>query len=221
MSGAPPAVLFDWDGTLVDSWPVIHRSMNRTLERMGHATWTFEETRRRARRSLRDAFPGIFGERWREAQETFYVEYGKLHLECLKTIDGAEELIGALHGTGCCLGVVSNKSGRNLRAESAHLGWDGFFEGRLVGAGDARRDKPAPDPVLLALEGSGIAPSEAVWFVGDTWVDIACGRAAGCRTILVGGADPGGEEFRDHRPDAHFLSSRDLLDIVRNPRRTI
>ena len=221
MSGAPPAVLFDWDGTLVDSWPVIHLSMNRTLERMGHAAWTFEETRRRARRSLRDAFPGIFGERWREARETFYVEYEKVHLERLRTLDGAEELIGALHGSGCFLGVVSNKSGRNLRAESAHLGWDGFFGGRLVGAGDARRDKPAPDPVLLALEGSGIAPSEAVWFVGDTWVDIACGRAAGCRTILVGAADPDGEEFRDHRPDAHFLSSRDLLDIVRNPRRTI
>ncbi len=221
MRGSPPAALFDWDGTLVDSWPVIHRSMNRTLEVMGYPSWTFEETKRRARRSLRDAFPGIFGEQWREARETFYLEYRKLHLECLNTIDGAEELIGALHGSGCCLGVVSNKSGRHLRAESAQLGWDRFFDGRLVGAGDAEHDKPAPEPVLLALEGSGIAPSEAVWFVGDTWVDIACGRAAGCRTILVGDTDPGGEEFRDHPPDVHFLSSRGLLDVVRSPQRTI
>ncbi len=211
---APLAVLFDWDGTLVDSWPVIHESMNRTLSAMGYPAWSFEETVGRARRSLRDAFPELFGERWREARDVFYAEYRRLHLDRIKAIDGAEELIEACRSLGCRLGVVSNKSGRHLREESAHLGWDGYFAGRLVGAADAARDKPAVEPVTLALAGTDVVPSPDVWFVGDTWVDMACGRAAGCLTVLVGGADPGGEEFENCRPDAHFSSCRDLLEVV-------
>lgn len=215
MSGRPAAVLFDWDGTLVDGWPAIHECMNRVLAAMGRGRWSFEETLERSRRSLRDSFPELFGGRWEEARDLFYSEYRALHLERLRAVDGAAPLIGALHGLGVRLGVVSNKSGRHLRAEAGHLGWDGFFGGRLVGAGDAERDKPAADPALLALEGTGVAPSRAVWFVGDTWVDVACGRAAGCHTALVGGSGPLAGEFAGHPPDARFRSLRELLDVVR------
>ena len=215
MDRAPLAVLFDWDGTLVDSWPVIHESMNRTLSIMGYPTWSFADTVSRARRSLREAFPQLFGERWREARDTFYAEYRRLHLDRIKVIDGAEELIEACRSLGCHLGVVSNKSGRHLREESTHLGWDRYFAGRLVGATDATRDKPAVEPVMLALAGTNVAPSPDVWFVGDTWVDMACGRTAGCLTVLVGGADPGDEEFESCRPDAYFPSCRHMLEVVR------
>ncbi len=216
MTARPEAVLFDWDGTLVDSWPVIHESMNLALSAMGRAPWSLDETRERARHSLRDAFPGIFGDRWEEARDLFHGHYRSLHLSRLAVIDGAEDLVAAFHGLGCRLGVVSNKSGRHLRAESEHLGWGRFFGARLVGAGDAERDKPAVEPVLMALDGTGIAPSGAVWFVGDTWVDMACATAAGCRSVLVGDADPAGDEFAPHRPDAHFPSSRELLRLARN-----
>lgn len=215
MTGCPAVALFDWDGTLVDSWPAIHECMNRVLGVMGRRQWSFEETLERSRRSLRDSFPGLFGERWQEARDLFYSEYRMLHLERLRAIDGAAPLIESLHGLGVRLGVVSNKSGRHLRAEAAHLGWDRFFDGRLVGAGDADRDKPAVDPVLLALKGTGVVPSRAVWFVGDTWVDVACGRAAGCHTTLVGGSGPLGEGFAGHPPDVRFRSLNELLDVVR------
>ena len=59
MLNTPKAVLFDWDGTLVNSWPIIHESMNQTLKAMGHAEWTIEETNERVRRSLREAFPPL------------------------------------------------------------------------------------------------------------------------------------------------------------------
>ena len=217
MSGqnAPRAVLFDWDGTLVDSWPVIHESMNRTLAAMGHPLWSMEETTQRVRRSLREAFPELFGERWEEARDIFYGEYRAVHLERVEVIDGAEELLAAFHEHGCHLGVVSNKSGTHLRRESTHLGWDRYFEGYLVGATDAPRDKPALDPVYMALAETGIEPGADVWFIGDTWVDMACGLAGGCHAVLVGEKDPKDPEFRDCPPDRHFLSCRALLEVVR------
>ena len=211
----PKAVLFDWDGTLVNSWPIIHESMNLTLQALGKATWTIEETTQRVRKSLREAFPPLFGERWQEAREIFYKSYRSVHLEKIEKISGSEELIIELKRQGCQLGVVSNKSGEHLRAESTKLGWNRFFVDHLIGATDASRDKPAIEPVYLALKGTGISPNEDVWFVGDTWVDIACGRASGCITILLGDKYPLDEEFRDHPPHEHFFSCEDFLEVVR------
>ena len=82
--------------------------------------------------------------------------------------------------------MVSNKTGAVLRREAEHLGWTGVFRPR--GRRRRRRaDKPAVAPILLALEGSGIAGAE-VWFVGDTALDMECARNAGCLGVLLGGA---------------------------------
>ena len=65
----PKAILFDWDGTLVDNWPVIHAALNETLISFGHRPWTLAETMERVSRSQRDSFPLIFGDRWEAARE--------------------------------------------------------------------------------------------------------------------------------------------------------
>ena len=67
----PQAVLFDWDNTLVDTWPVIHEAMNTTLAAMGHPQWRMEETKDRVRLALREAFPPMFGDRWEDARDIF------------------------------------------------------------------------------------------------------------------------------------------------------
>ncbi|MEK9930797.1 MAG: HAD hydrolase-like protein, partial [Rhodospirillaceae bacterium] len=67
----PRAILFDWDNTLVDTWGVIHDSMNVTLKHMGQNQWTIEETRKNVRKALREAFPELFGDRWEEARDVF------------------------------------------------------------------------------------------------------------------------------------------------------
>ena len=149
----PRAILFDWDNTLVDSWGVIHGAINATQLAMGHVPWTFEETRAKVRASARDAFPKMFGDRWEEAQKIFYETFQTTHLERLREMPGAGDLLTALSDAGVYLGVVSNKQGRYLRAEAEHLGWSRHF-GQLVGATDAPRDKPAVDPVDMALAGS-------------------------------------------------------------------
>ena len=201
----PRAVIFDWDNTLVDTWPVIHDSMNATLAAMGHEPWSIDQTRERVRKSLREAFPPMFGARWREAREIFYRRFDAIHLQQLAVCEGAEALIGALVRREVPLGVVSNKMGENLRREAAHLGWERYFW-RLVGATDAVRDKPAIDPVDLALAGAGVRRGAEVWFVGDTAIDMECAHNAGCTGILVRQTPPRGGEFAGFPPHAHFAT---------------
>jgi len=180
----PRAVLFDWDNTLVDNWATITEAFNATLTAMGHRPWTIEETRARVRASLRDSFPKLFGERWEEAKRIYIDTFASRHLQTLKPLPDAEVLLRKLTRRSLWTGVVSNKTGTFLRKEVDHLGWGKYFRS-VVGAGDAAKDKPAPDPVHLALAESGIVAGPEVWFVGDTEMDMACACAAGCLPILL------------------------------------
>lgn len=211
----PQAILFDWDNTLIDSWASIQDAQNYTLTYFGLKPWTLEEVRARVRGSMRDTFPAMFGERWREAGEVFYDRFTERHLDSLNPLPGAEEMLRALHERGIYLGVVSNKKGDYLRAEAARLGWEAYFGG-LVGAFDAANDKPSADPVRLALAGSGIASGRSVWFAGDTDIDLECACNAGCLPVLVRDEPPADGEFADHPPAVHVPDCIALLNFVRN-----
>lgn len=216
-SSAPPvprAVLFDWDNTLVDTWGVIHDALNTTLAAMGTPLWTLDETRRRVGRSLRETFPEMFGERWEEARDVFYGRYREIHLVKLETRLGALDLIRALADADVYLGVVSNKSGDHLRAEASHLGWDTYFS-RLVGATDAPKDKPALDPVIMALEDGGLEPGRDVWFVGDTPIDMECAHNSGCIPVLIRESAPEAGEFESFPPEYHFRDCAKLASLAR------
>jgi phosphoglycolate phosphatase len=213
----PRAVLFDWDNTLVDNWGCIHAALNAALITHGLPPWTVEETRVRVRQSLRDSFPRLFGDRWTDARDVFYQHFGDHHLDYLKPLPGAESLLKALTEHDIYLGVVSNKTGRFLRAESSALGWDRYF-GKLVGATDAAQDKPAVDPIHIALAPSGIAPGAEVWFVGDADIDMQCAHAGGCVPLLVGDSQ---DDFRNF-PPAHRFDNCDILSsLVQRLRATI
>lgn len=211
----PKAVLFDWDNTLVDTWPVIHDAMNATLSAMDHPVWTLDETRARVRRALREAFPDLFGDRWEEAREVFYGRFREIHLERLEVCAGAEELLQILVEKGVYLGVVSNKSGDHLRREADHLGWSSYFT-RLVGAMDAPKDKPAIDPVIMALDGSGLALGEHIWFVGDTRIDMECAYEATCTPVLICNSSLDEEKYANFLPKYSFSSLPALTGLVSN-----
>ena len=209
----PRAILFDWDNTLVDTWPCIGRATNITLETMGLTPWTPEEIRARVAGSLRDTFPSIYGERWEQARDVFYDAFAAVHLEMLTALPGAENLLREVAATDVYLAVVSNKTGKYLRAEADHLGWTPYF-GRLVGAHDAERDKPAPDPIHLALLQNEVRAGPDVWFVGDAPIDVVCGKNAGCSTILVGSkphTEPNGAN-----PDLHIADCAALSALMRS-----
>ena len=180
----PQAILFDWDNTLVDSWVTIHEALNFLMAAMGRPLWTIDETRERVRLSLRNAFPRIFGERWEEARDIYLDRFRAIHLQRLTALPERDELLAKLSGEGIFLGVVSNKTGSILRREADHIGWSALF-GSIVGAGDAPFDKPDAAPIRLALGSSGITAGEAVWFVGDTGIDMECAHNAGCVPVLL------------------------------------
>jgi len=211
----PAAILFDWDNTLVDSWPVIHDALNVTLAAFGHPLWTMEETRKRVRKSMRDSFPALFGDAWQAAGEVFYRRYAEIHASRLTPAAGAAAMLEVIAAAGVYLGVVSNKKGEYLRIEARHLGWDRLF-GAMVGAFDAERDKPAPAPVRLALQGSGVVPGPKVWIAGDADIDLECAHNAGCTPILIRATAPGPGEFDAHPPAGHFADCDALSKYVQN-----
>ncbi len=207
-----PVVLFDWDGTLVDNWPVIHEALALTLEAHGQPAWTFAETVRRLSGPSGDRFRELFGAEAEAARQTFHDAFAARHLDALTLLPGAEACLDRLEAAGFQPAVVSNKTGVFLRREAARLGWTERFAA-LVGAGDAARDKPDAAPVRLALAGR-----EGRWLVGDTDTDILAARRAGLRVALVpfpGGARPG------LRPDARCDSLAAVPDLVTYSHRLI
>lgn len=181
----PKAIIFDWDNTLVNTWPIIHDALNNTFRDMGVPLWKFEETKGRVRKSMRDSFPEIFGENWQEAGAKYQAYYRSSHLNKLEALPGAQGVLEAVKKRGLYSVVVSNKKGVNLRQEVEHIGWKHLFD-NIIGADDAARDKPFPDPVHLAFDKSGIVPDAHVWFIGDSEIDIECAENTGCTAILYG-----------------------------------
>ena len=210
----PRALIFDWDNTLVDTWPTIHEALRQTFEAMDVEPWTLDQTRQRVRRSMRESFPELFGDRWTKARDIFYDAYERVHLTSLTPCDGASEGLSVFAESDLYLGVISNKTGRYLRSEARHLGWDRYF-GRLVGAGDAARDKPAPEPVSHALEGSGIDAGRDVWMIGDAGVDMEIAHLTGLVPVLVKDGEPDPDEFAVHEP---FYQVANIDELVRYTR---
>jgi phosphoglycolate phosphatase len=182
----PKAIIFDWDNTLVDTWPLIQYSIDETMQHMGKEPWGLEKVRDNVHKSMRESFPEIFGKDWEKAGEIYKNTYRSIHLNKLRFLEGSLELIQTIHQKGILQFVVSNKIGVTLRKETKQLGVDEFFFA-VIGAHDANRDKPSKDPVELAILGSDLKLGEdEIWFIGDTIADIECGYNSGCTPIVYG-----------------------------------
>ncbi len=178
------AILFDWDGTLVDSWGVIVESFQKAQEEMGQEVWSYEKSRRILGKSLRDQFPIIFGDDWEKARDVYYRHFNEIHLEKTTLIDGAQELVDYLYNKDVFVALVSNKTGKYLRQEVEKMGWEKYFSA-VVGATDAPYDKPKPDPMYLALKDTDFIVDDSVWYVGDSVIDMETAHNIGCEAVRV------------------------------------
>lgn len=206
----PDAVLWDWDNTLVDAWGGIEAALNATFAAYGMPAWTREETRARVRGSMRESFSALFGKDWEAAAESFRKHHAAMQLAHLAPMPGAEAAVLAYGGVQA---VVSNKEGAPLRREVAHLGWGSHFRA-IVGADDATAAKPDPAPIWYALAAIGVKPGPAIWYVGDTGIDMLAAKAAGLTAVLVGDAAHDGGvaslETRGAGPHLHFVTAEAL-----------
>ena len=180
------AVLFDLDGTLLDTLGDIGGTLNHVLEENNYPPRTMEDYRRfvgnGARVLTKLALPEDTPEDEVERIFRLYRDYYRDH-PCSVTVpyQGIPELLEKLRLRGTAVAVVSNKP-----EVTAQRIVDRFFPGVLTAGDDGVHPrKPAPDNVLRALEQLGVSPAEAL-YVGDTEVDLATARNTGMDAAVVG-----------------------------------
>lgn len=210
----PKAIILDWDDTLVDTWPVVFRSVNTAIAAMGGQPWTEEEARQRIGPPAKVLFTALFGEdKWQEADKIYIKAYEDNIAAHLRKHALVPEILDAMKQQCIPLFVVSAKRGYLLRKEAAALGLDGYFSG-VVGVGDATNDKPHIDATLLALKGTGIDPGPDVWFVGDGITDLLAARNSGCTAVLIETKLPSAEKLAQTPPDLRFKTHAELLSHI-------
>lgn len=183
-SSLPQAVFFDWDGTLVDTLPWLLSAHNHVRTYLELAPWSVEEFKHFIRYSSRELYGPLYGDRAEEALAVLRSFMEENHLANLRVLPDALALLEFLADEGIPAGIVSNKRHEFLLREINHLGWD-HLSRISIGAGYAAKDKPAADPLLLALKQCGLEPGAHIWYVGDSETDMLTAGAAGCSAILV------------------------------------
>lgn len=181
----PKAIVFDWDNTLVDTWPLIHVAINKARVAFGKEPWSLKDVKDKVHKSMRESFPVMFGDDWQAAGKIYLDSYAKNNLTHLKLLDGSMDLLEELKKQGIRVFLVSNKIGITLRKEVAALNLNEYFFS-VIGSMDADFDKPGDEPVRLALQGSDIdfeKDKNDIWFIGDTISDIDCAVNCGFTPI--------------------------------------
>lgn len=181
------AVLFDMDGTLLDTLEDLCDSTNHALAQMGYPLRGIEEIRRfignGAEKQIRRAVPEGTNEEKIMEVLTAYRAYYQDHCQIkTKVYDGLLDVLSELKEKGVKMAVVSNKPDAAVKKLSRE-----YFGDRLdyaIGPSDGVRCKPYPDMAEEALKALGVEKKDAV-FVGDSEVDVQTGLNAGLDVIAV------------------------------------
>jgi pyrophosphatase PpaX len=208
-----PTVLFDLDGTLVDSGAIILASFKHAAKTVLARDVEDEQIAALVGGSnLYDQMAVLDPSRVEELVRVYREHNRPLHDE-LQAFDGVEELVGTLSAEGRKLGIVTAKGRATVDLAFAVIELEPYFDA-VVTADMTERHKPDPQPVLKALELLGSDPSEAA-FVGDSPFDVGAGRAAGVFTVAVswGNIHPP-ETLLAEGADVLVHSPQELLDVL-------
>ena len=208
-----PTVLFDLDGTLVDSGAMILASFRHsTLTVLGREIPDEELMAAVGGSTLHEQMRRFDAARVDELVRAYREHNEPLHAE-LSAFPGVEEVLAALVAEGRRLGIVTAKRPRTVELAFRLLPLGRYFS-TVVAAGDTERGKPHPDPVLLALERLGCAPGEAA-MVGDAPFDVGAGNAAGLFTVGVAwGKIHRPERLLEAGADTVVETPAELLDVL-------
>jgi len=218
MVNVPHAVLFDLDGTLVDSAPDLAGAGNDLRERRGLPPLPPTDYRPFTGTGARGMLAIALGSRPEHADfETLKDEYLDTYARRLtrrsRVFDDMLPVLTALESRGTAWGVVTNKHSRFATPLMSGLGLDRRCA-VLVCGDSAPRAKPHPDPLLLAASQLGIAPAACI-YVGDDLRDIQAGQAAGMTTISAAWGYLGDGAPIEHWGADHLAQSpSDLLKLL-------
>lgn len=212
------AVLFDLDGTLVDTMEAFHKMVNDILRGFGVSERGFSENVKLVGKPSKTIVETILRETglsldaeefsrimFREWVYNYMPRYGRLYPDSLK-------VLRELKGRGYLLGVVSNTSREELPHYLENFKIKGFFN-VAVSSGDVENPKPSPEPVVKAVRALSVNPSEAV-MVGDRPEDVEAGRLAGTRTIAVSRGFRPRSELEAAKPDLIISELSEMLPFL-------
>jgi pyrophosphatase PpaX len=207
-------LLFDLDGTLIDSIRLILDSYHHTLQVHGLPPRTDEEWLQGVGIPLRVVFaelaqhPGHL-----EQLIATYRDYNLAHHDTqVLPYVGAPELIRQVKSAGFRTGLVTSKNRPGAIRGLTLAGIVDHFD-VLVCADDVTHPKPHPEPVLMALKTLDVLPGEAL-FVGDSVHDMASGRSAGVSTAAVLWGPFGRTHLESTRPDYWLETPQDLMTLL-------
>lgn len=174
-------IVFDWDGTLLDSFPAGYRASIAVLRHYG-----IEVDRNRYLETYSPNWYesyeklGVPREEWDNADRMWRRSY---HEETSDPFPFVVEMLDKLRGAGLTLGIVTAGNRDRVRRELGHHGLEAFFAA-VICFEDTEEKKPHPAPLTLALEHLDVAPEVTV-YVGDRPEDIVMGQRVGAYTIAV------------------------------------
>lgn len=210
----PSTVLFDLDGTLIDSVDLIIDSYHHTFRQHGLALTSREELIEGIGTPLVAVFGRMTDQRAEiDAWIATYREFNLAHHDTrIRAFPGVVDMVKRIHGKGRTLGVVTSKNNAGARRGLRLVGLEDLMS-VVVGADDVTRHKPDPEPVERALTSLGVAPANAI-FVGDSHHDVASGKAAGVRTIAVSWGPISRDRLALAEPDYLCGTVEELLTAV-------
>jgi len=185
----PRAVVFDLDGTLIDSAPDIAHALNRATKRRGIKPFPLDQVKE----MIGGGVPQLVGRALRarglpgDGLMPLVEEFIALYRENLTTnttiYEGGRELLAQLHGEGRRLGICTNKNHELTVEILQQLDLMKYF-GSVLGEREGRPRKPDPAPLLEVVAELGASPQDAL-MAGDSEADVACARAAKMLVLVV------------------------------------
>lgn len=208
-----PVVLFDLDGTLVDSGAMILASFKHATRTVLDRDFSDEHLLAAVGgTTLHDQMRRLDPERVEELVDAYREHNEPLHSElaCCKGVVG---VLDQLRAEGRRLGIVTAKRHKTIELAFRRRPELGTFD-VIVAAEDTERHKPDPQPIQKALELLGADPVEAA-YVGDSPFDVRCANHAGVFAIAVGWGKIHAREWVEaEEPDAFVDSARELLGVL-------
>ncbi|KPK81679.1 MAG: hypothetical protein AMS25_05390 [Gemmatimonas sp. SM23_52] len=207
-------VLFDLDGTLVDSLDLILSSYRHTMRKHLGRVPPDEEWMHTMGRPLRVQLES-FADSPEQLEAMFqtYIQHNQAHHDRLiRLFPGMREVLSTLHRAGYRLGVVTSKIRDNALRELRTSGLEGMFDG-LVSANDVERPKPDAEPVERALRSLDL-PAADVLLVGDSLYDLQAGRAAGVHTAAALWGPSDHDRLAAGEPDYWLRDIDELLELL-------
>lgn len=205
------AILFDLDGTVINTNELIFQSFEYALETVLHTSLSRDILRTTFGKPLAQIMQEMGGEQAQELRKAF-VDYSIAHENDIYLFPGVEKALKELKALNIKTAVVTSRLYRSALRDLHQFELEKYFD-VFITPEATEKHKPNPEPALKALEQLGTEPHEAI-MTGDSVLDLLCGKQAGCKTAAVRYSLFPLEELLEYQPDYVIDTLQDLVPLV-------